>query len=77
MGNAFVLKDLFTLASITVLIVTGVVISLQSGTVAVVDGRSRHFLGNFSSMIFGVAGCLAFLLFIHQVIGLRVGVFGF
>jgi len=73
MGWTIYLKDLFILSSILGLFVIGFVVALKSGVVSMGRGRGRQIWDNASHLVVALAGCLAFLLMVQQMIGLKIG----
>ena len=72
MGFLGYVKDFVTVASVLGLFCVGLVISLQSGVVAVGPARSRLVLANLSQLVFVLAGCLLVLAMIQKLIGFRL-----
>ncbi len=72
MGASFYLKDLLLVAPILGLFVVGLAITLKSGVVSLDRDRGKRILGNLSHLAVALAGCLAFLLMVQQIVGFRI-----
>ncbi|WP_435010598.1 hypothetical protein P12x_001876 [Tundrisphaera lichenicola] len=66
-------KDLFILFCIGSLLSVGLIVTLRSGLISVGNDRRWEFWRNASRLVMALAGCLAFLLMIQQIAGIRLG----
>lgn len=73
MGYLAYAKDVFIVMSIATLLLLGLILSLKSGVVAVGRDRGRLLWQNASGLIIALVGCVAALLMIQQIVGVRIG----
>ena len=73
MGFLAYAKDVFIVSSILSLLLMGLTVSLKSGVVAVGRDRGRQLLSNASGLILALGGCVALLLVLQEMVGIRLG----
>ena len=72
MGFMAYAKDMFILTSIMSLFLVGLTLSLKSGVVSMGRDRSQQLWRNASKLLIALVGCVAALLMIQQLVGIRI-----